>query len=116
MPVLTRLDSLTSNWAGLLTILALVFLSLILLIEVIHWRTEQHRRRIAAELLASFCKGWRRGWRGYFAPLHREPWKSAWSAWRAPEGSWSLAVGAWFKAIEVILDEPADATIYEEEP
>jgi hypothetical protein len=105
MPILTDLDALLSDGAGQLTILAVVVIGLILLIEVIHGQTRQRRRRIAADLLTSFRKGWRRGWRGCFAPVHRRPWRAAWRAWRAPTGSWQRAVVAWFAAIEAMIDE-----------
>ena len=109
------LDSFASAWTGLLTIVALLFISLVLLIELIHWQTREGRRRIASVFLDSFRQGWRRGWRGYFAPLHRRPWKAARCAWRASDRSWGHAVVAWFKAIEAMCNERPDVTGQEEE-
>ena len=54
--------------------------------------------------------GFRSGLRGYFAPLHKAPWRAAWCAYQDPAGRWWSPLAAWVSSIERITFGPSPSS------
>lgn len=94
-------------WGVLIFVIVISFL---LLIEVEHRQTGLRRYDLWLAAAKAVGSGFRSGLRGYFAPLHKAPWRAAWCAYQDPAGRWWSPLAAWVSSIERITFGPSPSS------